>query len=71
MTNVRGERPVLGKPFAEGSCPPLFFGPCRLREGRSGQLMQGSEARSLALPSPAMHPLMDITAKEAPVLSDF
>jgi hypothetical protein len=32
---------------------------------------QGSDSRSLALPSAAMHPLVDITAKEAPVLSYF
>lgn len=43
------------------------------REGKSVLLPINSAAphRSLALPRPTMHPLMDITAKEPPMLSDF
>lgn len=47
--------------------------PYRLREGSLVILPMDQTAtrKSLALPRPTMYPFMDITAKEAPVLSDF
>jgi hypothetical protein len=69
-----GEEACPSEAIAARITPPFMpLETCRLRGGRLSHLPMNQTAtrRSLTWPGPTTHPFMDITAKEAPVLSNF